>query len=352
MKFRCMDAWHENNSIFYVEEDSGIILRYDLNNTISYCNYVDLKENTIVRRIFKYKSQYYFVTNTGIVKYDSNKEMHGKYIYDINKVNEGIKDAILWNDSIIVIPKNLMDEWICYDIAKEERFPFNDIVVAIKCINSIEKFMISTIKLVEDTLYFTLIDDKKLYSYNIIKKEIKTECEFDEIISAFDFFNNTFWIRYKEGFRIIEWNKEKDTIRKYNLKELSVEERAEEHAKIIVTNNRVILLPSKSNTFAFVDFDNDCITRIGSKTELKHSINHEKYSFTIGNLIIENYIICMPWSTDLTVIINTESLNMEVYQPKIHRKVYEMDMELKIKRKNVVYETREENIHSFVKNLM
>lgn len=356
-----IDAYINDNNICFVDGNSGAFYKYSINsniltlNTLLYANNQCLR--ILPRRIINYEECLYFISNNGYIIYK------GKFINDsivVDLVCEyqttsaiKIKEAFLIDGEIWCVPSSLNQKVMIYDIKNEKFIPYNLYSELKRCNISAENVNIMTIKYADNSFFFTLETGTELIKYNVESRSVtKYEIPDKLQISGFDYDGKYFWLRSKHGVTLHKWALNEETIISYYLDDLNESEKAECNAKVIVLSNRkIVLLPSYCNSVIYLDQNEKCLKRVKGLENICHEKGKEKNTFTIGNAEINGKLILYPWAGEQLISIDLSDMKAETHRLTINEEEYEKLQILCWRTKQLIYETEENTLCTLLKRL-
>lgn len=356
MFIRYMDGWMEDNKICFLNSESTMLCAYNVeNHKVIYKGFIAQDEKIWnIRKVIVYRDLIYLVSYVGDVIYKCVQKdvlYEGSLIYENKDFSEiRIEDVFVWKDCIYSVTNEKKGRILCYNLKTEK--PEKEINLGEKLFN--EEFITSyecnlvAVKLVDNTLYFTLLGDTGLYSYNLLNKKILCLKKFNEVIHGFDCVGDVFWIRVDVGFRMIKWQKGCHTYEKYELKNLSETEEKEKHGSVFCVKDKVIMLPFFSDTIAYFDKKDKEIRRIITDKRLEHREESKQACFSMGLFVYQDKLILAPLGTAQTIIVDMKKMNGTVYSSKIDDSVFEQYMSNLVDMGGLIYERKTRTLDMFL----
>ena len=356
-----IDAYINDNNICFVDGNSGAFYKYSINSNILTLNSLLYANNQCLRmfprRIINYEEYLYFISNDGYKIYK------GTFINDsivVDLVCEyqttsaiRIKDAFLTDDKIWCIPTSLSQKVMVYDIKNGKSFLFNLYSELKRCNITVENVNIMTIKYVDNSFFFTLETGTELIKYNVESRSFtRYEIPNNIQISGFDYDGNYFWLRSKYGVSVHKWALNAETIMSYYLDDMNDSEKGECNAKVVVlSNGKVVLLPSYCNSVIYLDQNENCLKRVKGLEDICHVKGKEKYTFSIGNAEINGRLILYPWAGEQLISIDLADMKAETHRLIINEEEHEKLQFFYWRTKQLIYETEENTLSTQLKRL-
>lgn len=356
-----IDAYINDNNICFVDGNSGAFYKYSINsniltlNTLLYANNQCLR--ILPRRIINYEECLYFISNNGYIIYK------GKFINDsivVDLVCEyqttsaiKIKEAFLIDGEIWCVPSSLNQKVMIYDIKNEKFIPYNLYSELKRCNISAENVNIMTIKYADNSFFFTLETGTELIKYNVESRSVTRYEIPDKLqVSGFDYDGKYFWLRSKYGVSLYKWDLNEETIISYHLNDMNESEKGECNAKVIVlSNGKVVLLPSYCNSVIYLDQNENCLKRVKGLEDICHVKGKEKYTFSIGNAEINGRLILYPWAGEQLISIDLADMKAETHRLIINEEEHEKLQFFYWRTKQLIYETEENTLSTLLKRL-
>ena len=356
-----MDAYVNGNNISFVDGNSGAVYKYSIDSSILTLNTLLYANNQCLRlcprRIIKYEEYLYFISNDGY------KICKGKFINDsivVESVCEyqtnsaiKIKEAFLIDGEIWCVPSSLNQKVMIYDIKNEKFIPYNLYSELKRCNISAENVNIMTIKYADNSFFFTLETGTELIKYNVESRSVTRYEIPDKLqVSGFDYDGKYFWLRSKYGVSLYKWDLNEETIISYHLNDMNESEKGECNAKVIVlSNGKIVLLPSYCNSVIYLDQNEHCLKRVEGLEDICHAKGKERYTFSIGNAEIDGKLILYPWAGEQLISVDLSDMKAETHRLTINEEEYEKLQILCWRTKQLIYETEENTLCTLLKRL-
>lgn len=356
-----LDAYVDTNNIWFVDGSKGAVFKYSINsrrlnlNTLLYGNNQCLK--MIPRRIINYEDYLYFISNDGYIIYKGTF-INDSIVVDLvceyqNTSAIRIKDAFLIDDKIWCIPTSLSQKVMIYDLKNEKFIPYNLYSELKRCNITVENVNIMTIKYVDNSFFFTLETGTELIKYNVESRSVtRYEIPNKLQVSGFDYDGKYFWLRSKYGVSVHKWSLNAETIMSYYLDDMNESEKGECNAKVVVlSNGKVILLPTYCNSVIYLDQNENCLKRVKGLEDICHVKGKEKYTFSIGNAEIKGRLILYPWAGEQLISIDLTDMKAETHRLTINEEEHEKLQFFYWRTKQLIYETEENTLCTQLKRL-
>lgn len=357
-----MDAHFDSNYVWFANGMSSEVFKYNIFNKELNLDSVLMEDGKpfkmFSRNVIHNEDNIYFVSNRG---YKISKCMidNGKMV--LNSVREYensgsiiIKYAFYINNEIWCVPLDINNKIMIYNIKTDQFYSKLSLKYEFERHKiTIQSNLISNINYYKGDFFLTLDNGTELIQYNVESRSVtRYEIPNNLQVSGFDYDGKYFWLRSKYGVSVHKWALNAETIMSYYLDDMNDSEKGECNAKVVVlSNGKVVLLPSYCNSVIYLDQNENCLKRVKGLEDICHVKGKEKYTFSIGNAEINGRLILYPWAGEQLISIDLADMKAETHRLIINEEEHEKLQFFYWRTKQLIYETEENTLSTQLKRL-